>query len=238
MKRCNNCGWFNLDSATLCEKCDEDTFESVTDTHGNDSNEESQQISEKTVLAYPDDSVEKQVVPAANKVESSSLKGTVAFKMAEPMHQPEHLSSAPKKVLAATIMDTSSIIASASTIHCHKCNYPISGIVEYCPNCGTTIKRLAPTVKEDPVVETQTYQASKGELNTTVRIDAAKSLQKPEATNSNELKATVRDIPDELISDDREVCRLVPVDEIGEAVIELSNGCEVVIGGHHYRFEK
>ena len=29
MKRCNNCGWFNLDSSVECEKCGEDSFEPV-----------------------------------------------------------------------------------------------------------------------------------------------------------------------------------------------------------------
>ena len=226
MKRCNNCGWFNLDSVTHCEKCDEESFELVVEIP----EEESKEATE----AEP---VEKQAEPTIIEEESSCLKGTVAFNMPEPEQQAEQPSPAPKKALAATIMDASGVIASASTIQCHKCNYPIAGLVEYCPNCGATIKRSSAPVKEVSEVETHPKPVPAKELNRTVRIDAISS-HKPSAPKSGELKATVRDIPDELMSDDKEVSRLVPVGELGEAVIELRDGCEVVIGGHRYRFEK
>lgn len=226
MKRCNNCGWFNLDSATHCEKCDEESFELVVEIPEEEFKEEPE--------AEP---VEKLEEPKVIEDEPSFLKGTVAFSMSEPSHQPEQPSPAPKKGLSATIMDVSGVIASASTIHCHKCNYPIAGLVEYCPNCGATIKRQAAHAEELSEVEIQPKPVPAKELNRTVRIDAGPS-HNPSASKSNELKATVRDIPEELISDDKAVCRLVPVGELGETVIELREGCEVVIGGHRYRFEK
>ena len=49
MKRCNNCGWFNLDSVTHCEKCDEESFEIVVETPQENSTPAEEKVAEVAV---------------------------------------------------------------------------------------------------------------------------------------------------------------------------------------------
>lgn len=63
MKRCNNCGWFNLDSAVQCEKCEEESFEPVVEEY----------VSATDPVAEVADSVE--VVPE----KKNPMLETVAF---------------------------------------------------------------------------------------------------------------------------------------------------------------
>lgn len=196
MKRCNNCGWFNLDSAVQCEKCEEESFEPVVE----DCVSAAQQIVE----------VEEPVELVAEK--KNPMLETVAFggsSVSEP--------KPPRKFLAATVMDATAVLQQETESQCPKCRYPIIGYVEYCPNCGATVKNGMASAPQVTKMETCVDEPTSG------------------------LKATVRDIPENLIGEEPqnscETYRLVPVDGIGEAVIMLQPDCVVVIGGRRYRFQ-
>lgn len=199
MKRCNNCGWFNLDSAEYCEKCEDDSFEYVA--------------SEVDTNVVKDDTcVEANPVDVSESVKASSMMATVAFGSAVPVKQPSH------KAMSATVMDTSSLILEDEEVHCPKCRYPIVGLVDYCPNCGATVKSSS--------------VASVSPVATVTRSEACNDM------SSSMLKATVRDVPEELITDERGVYRLVPMDSLGEAPYEMHIGDVVVIGGRRFKFQK
>ena len=210
MKRCNNCGWFNLDSATHCEKCDEESFE----------------------IVEPEPEPEQLPEPASAPVKSGMM-ATVAFGVSTPDER-------PRKSLAATVMDASAVMDAESVSQCPKCNYPISGYVEYCPNCGVTIRRAqmpeAPEMQVAPAPEVKISLASTVMINEPV---SAKSHVAAVTVCESDLKATVRDIPSDLVQDDdTDVFWLVPMSAIGEAPVELKLGSVVYIGGKGYTFRK
>lgn len=197
MKRCNNCGWFNLDSAVQCEKCEEESFEPVVE----DCVSAAEQVVE----------MEEPVELVTEK--KNPMQETVAFggsSVSEPKPS--------RKFLAATVMDATAVLQQETESQCPKCRYPIIGYVEYCPNCGATVKNGAASAPQVTKMETCVDEPVSG------------------------LKATVRDIPENLIiGGSQKSCdtyRLVPVGGIGEAVIELQLGCVVVIGGRCYKFQK
>ncbi len=198
MKRCNNCGWFNLDSAVQCEKCEEESFEPVVEEY----------VSATDPVAEVADSVE--VVPE----KKNPMLETVAF---GGTFMPE-LKSTPNRY-AATVMDAAAVLHQETESQCPKCRYPIIGYVDYCPNCGATIKNGAAS-SVPQVTKIETYADGR----------------------TSDLKATVRDIPENLIADDSrnecETYRLVPLDGLGEATITLQPDTVVVIGGRRYRFQK
>ena len=204
MKRCNNCGWFNLDSAVQCEKCEEESFEPVVE----DRVSVTEPVAECAVTMP-----EAKDVPVEHMSEKKNpMLETVAF------GGPVVSESKPsRKFLAATVMDATAVLDQEKESQCPKCRYPIIGYVEYCPNCGATVKSGTPAPQVTKM-ETCTDDLPSG------------------------LKATVRDIPESMIGDDTqgsdETYRLVPVDALGEAVITLQPGCVVVIGGRRYRFQK
>ena len=196
MKRCNNCGWFNLDSAVQCEKCEEESFEPV--------------VEEQVSAAEPVVEIVEPVELVSEK--RSPMLETVAFggvSMSE--------SKTPRKFLAATVMDATVVLQQETESQCPKCRYPIIGYVEYCPNCGATVKSGMASAPQVTKMETCVDEPASG------------------------LKATVRDIPENLIGEEPqkpcEAYRLVPVDGIGEAVIMLRPDSVVVIGGRRYRFQ-
>ena len=204
MKRCNNCGWFNLDSAVQCEKCEEESFEPVVE----DRVPASESVAQEVVSVID---VESEPVESVSGTKNPMLE-TVAF------GGPVIAESKPsRKFLAATVMDATAVLDQEKETQCPKCRYPIIGYVEYCPNCGATVKSGTPAPQVTKM-ETCTDDLPSG------------------------LKATVRDIPESMIGDDTqgsdETYRLVPVDALGEAVITLQPGCVVVIGGRRYRFQK
>ena len=57
-------------------------------------------------------------------------------------------------------------------------------------------------------------------------------------SSSSSLKATVRDIPENMVAEDDDLFRLVPVDALGEATYEMRVGDILVIGGRRYKFQK
>lgn len=204
MKRCNNCGWFNLDSAVQCEKCEEESFEPVVE----DRVPASESVAQEVVSVID---VESEPVESVSDTKNPMLE-TVAF------GGPVIAESKPsRKFLAATVMDATAVLDQEKETQCPKCRYPIIGYVEYCPNCGATIKG-GPSTPQVTKIET--------------------CVDEP----ASSLKATVRDIPENLIVDvareTADTYRLIPVDALGEAVIVLQPDCVVVIGGRRYRFQK
>ena len=199
MKRCNNCGWFNCDSAERCEKCDDESFEPV--------------VSEVN-LAETDQGENSKPVT------KSPIMATVAFGSGEPASQPV------RRSMAATVMDAGAVLLDEVEVHCPKCRYPIIGSVDYCPNCGATVKSVNSAQRVPKVTRVETYE----EVPKSPGINAN--------VMSSDLKATVRDVPKTMIEEDKDVYRLVPVDVLGEAVYEMHLGDIVSIGGRRYRFQK
>lgn len=215
MKRCNNCGWYNKDTAVRCEKCDEDSFEPVVEV------EEEVPVSEPTPeptpapapAPDPEPEPEPVIEPVHEEIPVKNvMQETVAFGVSAPVHKPVRQS------LAATVMDASAVMGTPSETKCPKCCYPVIGYVEYCPNCGATIKA--------------------GNESAAAPETVAKTVAEPRDSKPG-LKATVRDIPEELVcEEDPDTYRLVPVDALGEAPVVLKLGDVVVLGGKKYRFQK
>ena len=219
MKRCNNCGWFNLDTAVRCEMCDDEGLEHVA--------------AQPSVNAEPEsvkESVAQQETIVAEK--KKSMMATVAFGAEQP-------SALPRKAMTATIMDVNAVMGDETVAgQCPKCHYPVTAEVEFCPNCGTTVQKPG-AQKPAPVQK----EASSGMA--TVRLGESasgsvsqKTVMLGKGIKPKFLKATVRDIPEELIVEDKEVFRLVPVDGVGEAPIEMHLDEVVVISGIRYKFQK
>ena len=280
MKRCNNCGWFNLDSAVRCEKCEEESFEPVVESAQEPEVSSTDIVEEpakpqaepepKNDVAANDNTPQPEVTtstieePAntASQKRASFANATVAYNSKGKTFEPrETQRTGNHKNLAATVMDASIMMQASEVTNCPKCRYPLSGHNEYCPNCGTTIRKPESLKKTQrtaditkivdnesevkprvtvPIEEDQNATvAPNNNLKSTVRDFSgmsANSLSKaPSATN---LKATVRDVPSVLKSDNPNSYKLIPVDGIGEAIIELNLGEEVVIAGKRYKFQK
>ncbi len=205
MKRCNNCGWFNYDSAERCEKCDDESFEPVV----------SEVSTAENVLCENPEPVEQ-----TEPVKKSPIMATVAFGANEPVSPPV------RKSMAATVMDAGAVLRDEAEVHCPKCRYPIIGYVDYCPNCGATVKsgNSGQSIPKITQIEVCEEPAPHSGLKATVV--------------SSDLKATVRDVPVDLIENDEDVYRLVPVDALGEVSYEMHIGDIVSIGGRRYRFQK
>ena len=122
MKRCNNCGWFNLDTAVRCEMCDDEGLEPVA--------------VQPSVNAEPEpvkESVAQQETIVAEK--KKSMMATVAFGAEQP-------SALPRKAMTATIMDVNAVMGDETVAgQCPKCHYPVTAEVEFCPNCGATVQK-------------------------------------------------------------------------------------------------
>lgn len=237
MKRCNNCGWFNLDAAVRCEMCDDEGLEPVAVQ--SPVNAEPEKIVEPEPLEAPVPVPEPEPVVAEKK---NPMMATVAFGA-------EQVSALPRKALTATIMDATAVMGDEpSTGQCPKCHYPVTPEVEFCPNCGTTVhkqasvqKSAAPgmaTVRIGEAVPSSTPVSQKTVMIGGDNAGASFKSRINVASDSKGLKATVRDIPEELMADDKELFKLVPMDGIGEAPIKLRLGEVVVIAGKHYRFQK
>ena len=217
MKRCNNCGWFNPDSATICEKCEESSFDV-------------DEALVESVAPVPEDvSVPEPVVEPHLK---NPMAATVVFAVPE----------AP--VQAASVVDDQA--------SCPKCCYPVSGDVDFCPNCGATIRKPVPVgtqiessfgmktvmcspreeLKDTVAEEVKPFSAAQ---TVPLGVGAVPGVQ----SGSCDLKATVADVNNFCSVDDEADCsRLVPVDVLGEPDILLRPGEVVVILGKKYRFEK
>lgn len=193
MKRCNNCGWFNLDSATQCEKCEEESFDIIEESPAEESALVVEEHKEEPVVEEPTVEV---AVPEEPKEESrpEPMMATIAVG-AKGVSLPDMGSKAKKKNLAATVMDArAELQLDSEESSCPKCCYPISGDMEYCPNCGATIrtKKVADSqpIGKDTVAEEQREPAMMA--NATVAMGVEESaLPASEDKAAKFAKATV-----------------------------------------------
>ena len=245
MKRCNNCGWFNQDSVLSCEKCCGETFEIE---------EEPEEVTSTSVVVANDvESVAADQCELEKNETKQSLnkfaKSTVAIN--SDLKSVENISSNIGKFARSTVsIDSdvpssvsliSSIFTSKSTkeqskememaapqpaqsITCDKCCYPISGYVEYCPNCGVAIKNVDMLVPAMEQIEEGSMAVSSGEA------------ESGKAASIN-MKKTVNESIEEPMADDV-VYRLIPMDILSEAVIELRVGDVVMIRGERFKFDR
>ena len=270
MKRCNNCGWFNLDSATQCEKCEEESFDIIEESPAEESApvveepKEEPVVEEPTVeVAVPEESVANVVEEPKEESHQKPMMATIAVG-AKGVSLPDMESKAKKKNLAATVMDArAELQLDSEESSCPKCCYPISGDMEYCPNCGATIrtKKVADSqpISKDTVAEEQREPAMMANATVAMGVEesvlpasedkAAKfakatvaiggaHVATPKPSNKN-LKATVREISTLVVDDsDENTFRLEPVDALGEAPIVLKLDDIVEIQGKRYKFVK
>ena len=181
-------------------------------------------------------------MPEPAKVEQkprNNFKATVAIGSNMPMPEPAKVEQKPRNNFKATVaigsdtpilhtpskveeVKSEPVAAQSAATQCPKCCYPITGHVEYCPNCGTTIKNT-PNI-------TVSEHADRGETNS-----RNNSFAKTVLDFSSSLKATVAETVDDSING--EVFHLVQVDA-PNATIELRLGKVVVINGVRYKFDK
>lgn len=185
MKRCNNCGWFNLDSATQCEKCEEESFDIIEASPAEESAPVVEEPKEEPVVEEPTVEVaafEEPVAPVVEEPKEEShpkpMMATIAVG-AKGVSLPNMESKAKKKNLAATVMDArAELQLDSEESSCPKCCYPISGDMEYCPNCGATIrtKKVADSqpISKDTVAEEQREPAMMA--NATVAMGVEESV--------------------------------------------------------------
>lgn len=201
MKRCNNCGWFNLDSATQCEKCEEESFDIIEESPAEESAPVVEEPKAEPVVEEPAVEVAAPEEPVAAVVEEPKeesrpkpMMATIAVG-AKGVSLPNMESKAEKKNLAATVMDARAALQLDSEEEsCPKCCYPISGDMEYCPNCGATIrtKKVADPqpVCKNTVAEEQSEPAKV--VNATVALGAEEpAIAASEDKASKFAKATV-----------------------------------------------
>lgn len=233
MKRCNNCGWFNPDTATHCEMCDEE------------------------LTGLPVENPQEQAVSAPEEVKApEEPEMSAPPKAGNPLLETVRLAPAAseekavKKNFSATVMDATASLEGDEPIQCPKCRYPIFGFTETCPNCGASLKNAlkatvlpgvpAATVK-DMTAEEAASQAPAAEpasaFKGTVRESASPAEPRPVRRAP---KATVREIPAELLSDNQagEVWRLIPVESPDPEILILKPGEIVTIGNRRYKFQK
>ena len=224
MNRCDNCGWYNNDGATTCEKCGEPLSISAPIAP------DVQPVSEPQAATVP---------PMAGKGTKLSFSKTVRMdepvaavaSVPHPIPEPEP----PKPNYRATVMDVSDSVPTAEEEvpkNCPKCHYPLAGDDVTCPNCGA---QLRIRTRKDAVSLAETSPASVTSLNATVRDFGGAVAPAPVASRGGS-KATIRETPKNLEEEAAALFHLVPID--GSPAIALKEGCIVVIGRRQYRFVK
>ncbi len=305
MKRCNNCGWFNFDTVSQCEKCGEESFEPIVE-----SNEAASEAAVVEAAPQVEVKEEPKVEPEQAAAVSNSFMATVAYgaekakpsKVSEPkpkkdlratvvfgsdkalpeveevkpksnfkstvaigsdMPMPVAEEPKPKSNFKATVaigsdmplpaaeepkpknnfkatvaigsnepvqpavtvkeaVDAQQMMAAAS-VKCPKCCYPITGYVEYCPNCGATIKNAPKPMAAEVAVSGDSRKVDR-------------NLAKTVRDFSSCLKDTVAErVDDESVS---ETYRLVNIDAKNVPAIEVRLGEVFVVNGVRYKLEK
>jgi hypothetical protein len=166
-----------------------------------------------------------------------------------------------KKNFSATVMDATASLEGEEPVHCPKCRYPVFGFSETCPNCGASLKNVlkatvlptppattikdvteeeapkAPAAAPAPAFKGTVRETPAPAFKGTVRESAAPSESRPVRRAP---KATVREIPAELLSDNQadEVWRLIPVESPDPEILILKPGEIVTIGNRRYKFQK
>jgi hypothetical protein len=194
-------------------------------------------------------------VPAPPKAGNPLLE-TVRFAPAASEEKPV------KKNFSATVMDATASLEGEEPVHCPKCRYPVFGFSETCPNCGASLKNVlkatvlptppattikdvaeeeaapkAPAAAPAPAFKGTVRETPAPAFKGTVRESAAPSESRPVRRAP---KATVREIPAELLSDNQadEVWRLIPVESPDPEILILKPGEIVTIGNRRYKFQK
>ena len=123
MIRCNNCGWFNLNTATSCEKCGEALDLTLVE-------EPKEELHEPSDTPAPS--------PASPLAETEPKLMNKTVRLGEDEVAPQ-----PKKGYGATVLDAGAVIKEMEedVSYCPKCRYPLVSHPEFCPNCGTTLRR-------------------------------------------------------------------------------------------------
>ena len=253
MVRCDNCGWYNEDGATTCQKCGEPLNVPVTPAPQEPKPEE---------IPQPETTSQTPPVSAPNK-ETHPKPFSKTVRMGEPVSAPESAPAptpapAAKPNYKATVIDAGLIqtMVEEAPMICPKCHYPLSGADETCPNCGAAL-RIKSTRKDavasviPPVTEAPSAPAAP-HMNATVRDFGQGVRPAPApvpAAGAKGGKATIREIPKELLQESvpaanpapvtptNEEYQLVPLDGYSKA-ITLHVGEVVVIDGRQYRFLK
>ena len=221
MKRCNNCGWFNQDSVLSCDKCGEETFDIADDSAEEALSSSVNDVKDSKVDGEESkDAIESEPAVSLNKFGRSTVSidsdVPASRSVISSIFQPKKEEESPEEVAVAPSQPT----------ECEKCCYPISGYVEYCPNCGATIKNadmgIVLAKQEDP------QPLNKNE-------EQAKSIAKSSADFRMTMREAVEPAP--IVTNDT-VYRLIPMDILSEAVIEMRVGDVVVIRGERFKFDK
>ena len=284
MKRCNNCGWFNFDTVSQCEKCGEESFEPIVES--NEAASEAAVVEAAPQVEVKEEpKVEPKVEPEQAAAVSNSFMATVAYgaekakpsKVSEPKPKkdlratvvfgsdkdlPEVEEPKPKSNFKATVAIGSDMpmpaaeepkpknnfkatvaIGSdepvqpaitvkeavdvqqqmAASVKCPKCCYPITGYVEYCPNCGATIKNAPKPVAVEVAVDGGSRKVDR-------------NLAKTVRDFSSCLKDTVAERVDD--GPASETYRLVNIDAKNVPAIEVRLGEVFVVNGVRYKLEK
>ena len=214
MIRCNNCGWYNPDTATHCEMCDESLagFPKVDLPVPEDDDEDDISMPEPASESLPKPEPVPETIPEPvqepkpeEPVKSSPLTATIRFADTGG-HRLDRKGPAPTAPnaakYAATVLDASSALDEPKQVSCPKCRYPVLGNVDTCPNCGASIKSAlkepgpvpkpvpAPAPEPAPKPEPEHRPAhSHSRPSTTVKEDVIEPAP--------QFKQTVRDFPQE-----------------------------------------
>lgn len=236
MIRCNNCGWFNLDSAKRCEMCDEE-LTGLPIENLNLTVEESDSEEENPHAADP--------VPVPKPVESSPMMETVRLEKDAKVE-------VPSPSMTQTVLDASAVLASEEPVECPKCRYPVFGYAETCPNCGASLKSAmsekhpvqdvpALTVKEDSKIPDPAPAPADSPQSKLLKGTVREMAAAHAVSSANYARETVREIPKELISNkeehDYDWC-LIPVESPDSETIYMRSGEIIRIGNRTYKFQK
>mgnify|MGYP002624971379 CR=1 FL=1 len=233
MKRCDNCGWYNPDKLSQCEKCGEP----LGDYTLPEPEEQDPQPAGEASFTPAHPLSETEPKPSRNKEYAKTLR------YVDP--GAPFASEAEEEAAPGT---------------CPKCHYPVIGNPDSCPNCGAVLRRntrkdASHAVPRQPAESRQ--PAVPNPMNATIRdgVPAARQAVQSAAAFG---KSTIRDIPGRSQSQDRsapdparqsapaapeitsnaETFRLVPIADTVTPVVYLREGDLVTIGGKTYRFVK
>ena len=237
MKRCDNCGWYNPDSMSVCGKCGEPLAD----------------------IIEPEE-------PVQQSDEAGNYGFTPAHPLSETEPRPVPYETRKELSKTLRYVDPDAPLASgneAADGSCPKCHYPVAGNPEVCPNCGASLRR---NTRKDarsmqaPAAQQAQQRVSPG-MMATVRdgVPAARAAVQPSQQGSFG-KSTIRDVPGNRqgapaypaypaaqapepvqgpqVTSNAETFRLVPLADTVTPVVYLREGDIVTIGGKRYRFVK
>ncbi len=235
MKRCDNCGWYNHNSSLNCEKCGEpleNSLESLT------ADEELDDSVIKIIPSSPFSETEPKPAAPEPAIANRTLRAG------------EEVRKKPEKLYSATVRDARSLIAeegdSKVAKKCPKCQYPIAGNPDTCPNCG---ELLPHRTAKDAARFKATMRDGVKQLGSDAQVESFAPAPSQPPLSPSLGKATMRDVPKGLveaetvagslhIDDSQEVFKLVPIVGTEGPSLYMRIGDLVQIGDKRYRFVK